>query len=63
MKKKLKKHVNLNTYWTKINFWKKDNQSSLILKQSDKILELCVFLNTKPKEKIYQKLYTYLQNR
>ena len=58
-KEKLIKQKVFNLYWTKISFWKKDNESKLILSQSNQSLEVGKFLHSDPKEEVYQKLNKY----
>ena len=59
---KLKKHINFNTYWSKIDFWKRDNKSKLIVSESGKKIEIGKIIDTKSKERIYFKLNKYFKN-
>ena len=58
---KLRKQIYFSRYWSKINFWKKDNKSCLTLSQSGKNLELCVFLDIDSKEVIFKKIKFFLK--
>lgn len=58
-KNKIFKTSIFNTYWSKINFYKYKNKSSLIIKQSSKQIELGSFLHTDLKESLYLKLKKY----
>ena len=59
--KKFKGNVTLKTvlfdsYWTKIFFNKDENKSKLIIKQSNKQIEIASFLHTDLKESLYYKI-------
>ena len=58
-KNKILNTINFNTYWSKINFHKYKNKSSLTIKQSSKETELGHFLHTDLKEDLYLKLKKY----
>lgn len=59
--KKLYTHLVFSSYWSKIRFWKKDNESQLILLESNKRLEIAKFMHSKPKENIYKKINDFLR--
>ncbi len=58
---KIFKTVSFKTYWSRINFYKYKNKSSLTIKQSSKEVELGSFLHTDLKEALYFKLKKYFQ--
>ncbi len=47
-------------YWSKINFYKDKNVSSLTIRQSSKEEEIATFLHADLKERIYYKIKNYL---
>ena len=51
--------VNFKTHWSRINFYKYKNKSSLTIKQSSKEVEVCSFLHADLKERLYLKLKKY----
>ena len=59
-KNKILKKINFKTYWSKINFYKNKNKSSLTIKQSSKEEEIAKFLHSDLKEKLYYKIKKYL---
>ena len=58
---KIFKTVSFKTYWSRINFYKYKNKSSLTIKQSSKEVELGSFLHADLKEALYFKLKKYFQ--
>ena len=50
------KNVLFNSYWAKVFFNKYDNKSKLIIKQSNKQIEIASFLHTDLKERLYYKI-------
>ena len=60
--KKLKVHITLSSYWVKIVFWKIDNNSMLVLKESGKKIEIGTFLSVKSKELVFKKLKNNLNS-
>tara|TARA_B100000287_G_C20204405_1_gene611414 strand:+ start:153 stop:593 length:441 start_codon:yes stop_codon:yes gene_type:complete len=58
---KIFKTVNFSIYWSKINFNKFKNKSSLTIKQSSEEVELGSFLHADLKEGLYLKLKKYFK--
>ena len=58
-KNKIFQTTKFDTYWSKINFYKYKNQSSLTIKQSSRKIEVGSFLHSDLKEKLYLKLKKY----
>ncbi len=58
-KNKIFQTTKFDTYWSKINFYKYKNQSSLTIKQSSRKIEVGSFLHSDLKEKLYFKLKKY----
>ena len=50
----------VKTYWSKINFYKHKNLSSLTIRQSSQEEEIAPFLHSDLKEKLYHKIKNYL---
>tara|TARA_Y100000996_G_scaffold286617_1_gene226245 strand:- start:185 stop:625 length:441 start_codon:yes stop_codon:yes gene_type:complete len=57
---KISKTLSFKTYWSKINFHKYKNKSSLTIRQSSKEEEIAKFLHSDLKEKLYFKIKNYL---
>ena len=61
-RKKLTKNLKFSSYWAKITFWKQDNNSRLVLKESNKKLEIGTFAHLSMKESVYKKISQYLSS-
>ena len=57
---KISKTSIFKTYWSKINFYKHKNLSSLTIRQSSQEEEIAPFLHSDLKEKLYHKIKNYL---
>ena len=57
---KISKTSIFKTYWSKINFYKHKNLSSLTIRQSSQEEEIAPFLHSDLKEKLYYKIKNYL---
>ena len=57
---KISKTSIFKTYWSKINFYKHKNVSSLTIRQSSQEEEIATFLHSDLKEKFYYKIKNYL---
>ena len=57
---KISKTSVFKTYWSKINFYKHKNLSSLTIRQSSQEEEIAPFLHSDLKEKLYYKIKNYL---
>ena len=57
---KVSKTSVFKTYWSKINFYKHKNLSSLTIRQSSQEEEIAPFLHSDLKEKLYYKIKNYL---
>ena len=56
---KIFKTINFKTYWSKIDFYRYKNKSSLTIRQSSKEEEIANFLHSDLKEKLYYKIKKY----
>ena len=56
---KILKTSTFKTYWSKINFSKQKNKSSLTIRESNKEIEVGSFLHSDIKESLYLKLNKY----
>ncbi len=57
---KISRISGFETYWSKINFYRHKNKSSLTIRQSSKEEEFAKFLHSDLKEELYNKIKNYL---
>ena len=59
---KILSSLKFSSYWSKIFFYKNENKSKLIIRESNKQIEVAMFLHTEIKEALYIKINKYLSS-